>query len=556
MENIFLAYNDKAVASGMLHKSPDLAKDLKAATEAFIQLAKKTHSSEDEDHSDSEMEEIPRKPIGTYQEDIAMILGRGGNHNTLSSSPEPQVDAQGSEYISLGYTQMFDNDLSRSPSGSNSNGFASPVHAPAQSGANLTMSMDYSSYPFTTTATNTNPLAVAPTSSSFPNTSRQVIDLSAGDRGDLLTVRSLSAPYTYSFEETTFARRLQRAALERGFHLITNADMRPTSYLRVFRLSLLYHTRDTLLMKFRRALAKTTDEPLETFQTPFIHLGGAGMHYPTGRIRNGYIVKPGPLQRQAILESTESPGAVVDIEFDLSEYEGEWFDSNDVEGYLTEKGLQINPQSSFAEGRIALPNSAAGGNNSMLTDSPPANIFDSPPLSNAEIDLTSMTATTASPPTPMISETTLELGAQRLFPELGASSPNTLWNSAATDWLMGSGDKTPDFLSSGWMNVNPPSGWDMSDAVGGGGFDDYDASNLAQMPAAAVEEKKQVTVDVSKLIDGKSYPFWTFGAFVQAWKLTRSLAELIKTGICLGRAPGFRKKDVDRALSSAIIQVF
>jgi hypothetical protein len=35
-----------------------------------------------------------------------------------------------------------------------------------------------------------------------------------------------------------------------------------------------------------------------------------------------------------------------------------------------------------------------------------------------------------------------------------------------------------------------------------------------------------------------------------------SLTELIKTGICLGRAPGFRKKDVDRALNSAIIQVF
>jgi hypothetical protein len=499
MENIFLAYNDKAVASGLLQKNPDLAKDLKAATEAFIQLAKKTHSSDSEDHSDSEPEEIPRRPISSYQEDIAAILG-GSTNNPLSLSPEPRDASRNTEYIGLGYTQVFDDTLSHPPSGSNSNSLGSPIHPTAKSGMDGAMNMNFLDSPFTTTAANanTNPLAVAPTASSMQGINRPVIDLSAGDRADMLTVRSLSAPYTYSFEETTFARRLQRAALERGFYLISNAELRPAAFLRVFRLSLLYHTRDTLLMKFRRGLAKTTEEPLETYQTPFIHLGGAGMHYNAGRIRNGYIVKPGPLQRQAILESTESPGAVVDIELDLSEYEGEWFDSNDVEGYLNEMGLQINPQSTFVEGRIVLPSTTAN----LLAGSPPANIFDSPQPSNTDIDLTSMTtATTATPPTPMLSDTALELGTQRLFPELGAASPNTLWSTTATDWLMGSGDKTPDFLSSGWANINQPSGWDMGDAVG---FNNFDASNLAQPPAPAVEEKKQVTVDVSKLIDGRS----------------------------------------------------
>ncbi|KIW08544.1 uncharacterized protein PV09_00512 [Verruconis gallopava] len=523
MENIFLAYNDRAVASGMLQKAPELAKDLKAATEAFIQLAKKTHATDDaEDRSETEVETIPMKPRATYENDISMFMQHdAGLSNSIGSSPD-SVDHIGASHIGLGYTIDFSSEGS-----SSSNQLASPAPTSAQSALTMHMGMDFSDYSFSGAGPNTNPLAVAPTTSSRPEIPRPIIALSAGDAADMLKVKSISAPYTYSFKETTFARRLQRASLERGFQLITNAETRPSSFLRVFRLSLLYHTRETLLAKFRRALSRSTDEPLETFQTPFIHLGGAGMHYNTGRVRNGYIVKPGPMQRQAILESTESPGAVVDIDLDLSEYEGEWFDSNDVEGYLNELGLFIDPQSSFAEGNITLPDSAK----QLLANSPATNVFDSPNASNVDAEVTSLgSGTIATPQSPMMSNVELELGMQRLFPELGAASPNTLSNSQAIDWLMGSGDKTPDFLSSGWMSWRQPAEWDAADAVG---YDNSGLSNVTMQFQRAANEKRQVTVDVSRLID-----------------------ELIMSAICLGRAPGFRKRDVDRALTSAIIQIF
>ena len=64
MENIFLAYNDRAIASGILHKQPELGRDLKAATESFIQLAKKNHGEPDSDESD--LEPIP---LGDLQHD-------------------------------------------------------------------------------------------------------------------------------------------------------------------------------------------------------------------------------------------------------------------------------------------------------------------------------------------------------------------------------------------------------------------------------------------------------------------------------------------------------
>lgn len=268
------------------------------------------------------------------------------------------------------------------------------------------------------------------------------------------------------------------------------------------------------------------------------------MHYNTGRVRNGYIVKPGPLLRNATLESVDAPGSFVDVDLDLREYEGEWFDSNDVEGYLMEKGLQIDPQSSFVEGLITIPAS------NLLTESasPPA-MFNSPHASASEMSLSP-----ASSPTPILSETALELGTQRLFPELGTNSPNELWDSAATGWLMGSGDKTPDFLSSGWLGVSQPSSWELGDAVGANDtFMDYGASHLKEPEAPPrVEPKKNVTIDVSKLIDGE---FNFLPAFCRT-TTNFAIAELIKSGICLGRAPGFRKADVDRALSSSIIQVF
>lgn len=38
--------------------------------------------------------------------------------------------------------------------------------------------------------------------------------------------------------------------------------------------------------------------------------------------------------------------------------------------------------------------------------------------------------------------------------------------------------------------------------------------------------------------------------------LMEYFADLIKTAVCLGRAPGYRKKDVESAFNAAILRVF
>jgi len=131
-----------------------------------------------------------------------------------------------------------------------------------------------------------------------------------------------------------------------------------------------------------------------------------------------------------------------------------------------------------------------------------------------------------------VSQATIDDATARLFPELGlGDSISSGWNNDlnnATGWLMGSGDRTPEFLSSGWSGISQPSGWDPVDALS--------ALDAPQPQSPTVSNaslpSRRVTLDVGSFID-----------------------EVIKSGICLGRAPGFRKKDVEKSLISSIIEI-
>ncbi|KAF2493796.1 hypothetical protein BU16DRAFT_426901, partial [Lophium mytilinum] len=164
---------------------------------------------------------------------------------------------------------------------------------------------------------------------------------------------------TYSFQETTFARRLTRATVERGFHLLSTSSLHPAAVNHVFKLSLPYITRDQMLARFRAILTKSNSDTLDCWQTPFIHLGGAGTHYPR-RDANGSTSPPpnswnvrsiGPMKKLVLENSVDSTlNQVIDV--DLRGFEGEWFDAHDVEGYLEELGVRIDPQASFAEAYV------------------------------------------------------------------------------------------------------------------------------------------------------------------------------------------------------------
>lgn len=89
-----------------------------------------------------------------------------------------------------------------------------------------------------------------------------------------------SPPRTFSFQESTFARRLHRACLERAYQLLLEPDTRPATYERVFRLSLLGRSRAKILNVIKLVLARGPHQDLDFWEAPSIHVGGAGTHYP------------------------------------------------------------------------------------------------------------------------------------------------------------------------------------------------------------------------------------------------------------------------------------
>ena len=174
-----------------------------------------------------------------------------------------------------------------------------------------------------------------------------------------LSSKTLTPIFTYSHDETDFARRLTRASLETGFHLLSSANIRPAALNYVFKLSLRYLSLDQLRARFKMMLARNVNEELDFWETPFIHLGGAGTHYPrkdangnvVTRKNNWTIRQIGPLEKKiARMESVDDGRWEELSDIDLTHFEGEWFDAYDVQGYLEEHwSCRLDPKSSFAE---------------------------------------------------------------------------------------------------------------------------------------------------------------------------------------------------------------
>ena len=169
----------------------------------------------------------------------------------------------------------------------------------------------------------------------------------------------LPPPMTYSFYETSFARRLHRASLEAGYQLLLDPARRIHTYDRVFKLSLMTRERAKLAAAFKTTLDGGSHEVLGFWSSPLVHVGGAGTHYPY-RDRYGNLQPRqtsynvglvGP-QTLALLDNAVRDNISADMTVEIAGFEGEWFDPYDVEGYLEEKSISIDPTSSFVEVEI------------------------------------------------------------------------------------------------------------------------------------------------------------------------------------------------------------
>ncbi|KAL1885319.1 hypothetical protein Plec18167_001976 [Paecilomyces lecythidis] len=280
MNQTFLSFGDDLAESGILRLNPDLRIKLREVTAEFEMLAK----------GDCESNE----------ESVRSMNSATSDRNTIclseSESPEPchaDIDAYG--------------------------------HIPG----------DIDETPATFIET-TDSAENVPTKDSDPTCGRQQIDIPDVER------RLSLMTYSMAFRDSTlpdpcpaeacFSERLKYACAQRGYRFLKDPSVENSRLLRSFRFLMTKMTRDHITGYFRMFLESSgAPEVLQLLNIPKVNLGGAGTHYPrrlpANKRDSARDIAPGQ-----IITVMDSPSLAED-------YRGEWFNEEDVEGFLEEHGI-------------------------------------------------------------------------------------------------------------------------------------------------------------------------------------------------------------------------
>jgi len=257
-----------------------------------------------------------------------------------------------------------------------------------------------------------------------------------------------------------------------------------------------------MLGRFQELLKRKAGESLENWNVPFFRVGGAGTHFP--RLdENGMPAYPpnllsparafGPLS----IPSPEVPRDEATIEELLESigFGGTWFDSHDVESYLRTKGIYLDGSSS-------------------LIDVDPRMIERGPPLllsSSSTGSSHSGASPLTAPATPIPDTTVPFMDSTFLYQEL------------------------PDPYSTEMPDVYADKGMDvtMGAAMDVNFMNPTSQSGAPTLESVLARRDQPMTLDVSKMLE-----------------------RMVNGSACLGRAPGFRRKDIDNALLLALQEAF
>lgn len=322
MSQTFLAFNDEAMGSDVLVDQPDLARQLRHATERFLALAKVANpeTAHGDDISDNDID-MP-----------------GTKHSTPSSN-EPHQDRPAPPAASPTMNPGAVHALVR------------PAHPNPDSSMKRidNASVSTPALPF------------------HPDHGWSFLDSMFASGLNMFQIQSppyLHAPHSISsltpstcaFSQTTFARRIHRRCLERGYSILTDPSYPLPSLNGNFKFSFQFANRSQLVNVFYYLLQKSVDEPLEFWNKPYYTIGGAGTHFPR-KDEFGFAVYPPnlhtPEKALRILSPDLSEGAGphrrVEDAIEAAGFGGQWFDCNDVEGYLSSKGISLDGSSSYIE---------------------------------------------------------------------------------------------------------------------------------------------------------------------------------------------------------------
>ncbi|KUI53618.1 AP-1-like transcription factor [Cytospora mali] len=499
MSNAFMKLHDFAVSLGMLEKAPEFARELRATTEKFLSLARK--SSEDGGHdgrSESSSHDAARSPRHGRKE-------KSSSPEAIVTQPPRQQDVlPWGGYISTTAPVI-------SP----------PVSVPDHSNIMPTSTqalLDYEIITMPTTENASFPFGLTQ-NSLFPDIFEHT---TLPPSYPLSPFSALPLPNSLAATENTFGRRLQRTATERGYQLITMANPPKERFAKVFGFCMLFEPLDRIRDRLRSALDRTKAESLNNWQTPFWALGGAGQHHIQQDPNQGLVGNQGttdqfkhsfPGGNFGLGPFDSRTGEIWDKNIDprmritLPGFQGDFYDAEEVELYLQSRGVSIQPGQDYLTALIdvaAFEGGGPRGQKSTPFDDWPQNIDDAFGLHP------SSTPPSLSPGT----------GSGTDSSSLGMSdmpNSNNAWpvHDSRSSGMGALGSQFQGFFTGG------------ASAPGGLG-DDRSTMAFAGMSTRSnmtpENRKRLVTLDVN--------------AFIK---------EMVARAVCLGRSPGFRPKDVNDA---------
>ncbi|RMZ78370.1 hypothetical protein DV738_g3927, partial [Chaetothyriales sp. CBS 135597] len=331
-----------------------------------------------------------------------------------------------------------------------------------------------------------------------------------------------SGPYTYSFQESTFARRLHRMTLEQTYQKLANPDFDPAQLKQRLKFTFCLSNRKRMLHRLQDILKRKSNESLENWTVPYIHIGGAGTHYPRRDSEGSAIYPPNLVPPDKAFGAKFGPLPWIEVEtprdgnveeiLEAIGFGGLWFDANDVEQYLRSKGIYLDGQSSFVEvdpsiihPQLSQSSSSSWSRGSSMSESgSPSSTRTPPGVNNGGME-----------------------SANDMY-----MLPHFDTVSMIDSSLMGT--NTADELDQTTQEVYNKQIWPWTDAS----LFPFDSDFLSTTPldlspgAGHSTRPRNLTFDVEKFI----------------LRLTEGSA-------CLGRAPGYRREMVDNALALSMTNV-
>lgn len=368
MSNIFINLYDFVVSQGILNRDPELAHQFQSATERFVSLAKS--AGNDDSNPEENGSDKNQKHDSTEADSDRRTKGRKTASKLVTTqeiSPpisEPTSNPWGGYTLAKEDSPVHELDLEFKPLDRSG---MQIISRPTEDNASFPFEfMD--SHLVSQYADRSDIQVISrPTedNASFPfdlmglQQYRSEVP-SLDNYSQMYMSTSFPPPPTsFSFSEVSFARRIHRSTTEAALRLASMPNPPPIKYQRVFGITSMYESNDAIIARLKRVLAKSSKETLSQWKEPFLHLGGSGTFYPAPemdrnsdsmpKLQSGYSVGPFSPEASQVQELVDE-----DMTINLPAFRSDFFDSNDVEGYLRSRGIEIPPAADFVSVEIDL----------------------------------------------------------------------------------------------------------------------------------------------------------------------------------------------------------